>query len=99
MGALLDHPPGVHHDDPIGEVQGREPVGDQQRRAAGQDGPQRVVDRLLGAGVDGAGGVVQDEDRRVGQDRPGQRDPLALAAGQRQPPLTDGGVVAARAAR
>ena len=49
--------------------------------------------------VDGGGGVVEDEDARVGEQRAGQRDALALAAGQGEPLLADDGVVAVRAAR
>ena len=44
--------------------------------------------------VDRRGGVVEDQDPRVGEERPGQRDALALAARQREAPLADDGVVA-----
>ena len=47
-------------------------------------------------GVDGAGGVVEDEDARVVEEGPGQGDPLALAAREREAPLADDGVVALR---
>jgi hypothetical protein len=43
--------------------------------------------------VDGGGGVVEQEHPRVDQQRPGQRHPLPLATGERQPLLTDDGVV------
>ena len=58
---------------------------------------QVVVDRLLGAGVDGAGRVVEHQYRGIGEDRAGERDALPLAAGQRQAALADDGVVALRA--
>ena len=66
------------------------------RGAPGQHVAQPVVDRLLGARVDRARRVVEHEDAWVGQDGAGQRDPLPLPAGQRQPALADHGVVAGR---
>ena len=53
-----------------------------------------VLDLLLGRGVDGRRRVVEHEDPRVGQQRARDRQPLALAAGQRQPALADARVVA-----
>ena len=41
------------------------------------------------AGVQGRGRLVQDDDRRVPQDRPGDRDPLPLPAGQVRAALAD----------
>ena len=55
---------------------------------------QRQLDRLLGRGVDGGGRVVEDEDARVGHERARDRDPLALAAGEREAALAHDGVVA-----
>ena len=59
------------------------------RGAAAADVPDAGGDAGLGDGVDGGGRVVQDEDRRVGGQRAGQRDPLALAAGERTAALGD----------
>ena len=42
---------------------GRQAVGDDQRGAALHQDPQAGVDRLLDLDVDGAGGVVEDQDR------------------------------------
>ncbi|NIL78050.1 hypothetical protein RhoFasB10_04211 [Rhodococcus sp. B10] len=55
---------------------------------------QCVEDLRLGRGVDGGGSVVQNQDAWIGQQSPGERDALALTAGQRQATLADGGVVA-----
>ena len=44
--------------------------------------------------VDGRGGVVEDEDPRVEDERPRDRDPLALSARERDPALADHRVVA-----
>ncbi len=55
---------------------------------------QRVAQRPLGLGIDRAGGLVEDEQPRVGQLGPGQRDELALADRQALAPLADLGVEA-----
>lgn len=51
------------------------------------------MDLVLDAGVHGGGGVVEEEQPGVGEDRAGERDALALAAGEGQPVFADlGGV-------
>ena len=59
---------------------------------------QRRRDPRLGGGVQRAGRLVQDQDRRVLQQRAGDRQALALAAGQRRAALADHRVVALRLA-
>ena len=54
------------------------------------------LDRRLGGRVDRGGGVVEDQDARVGEQGAGDRDPLALAAGEGQAALADPGLVAVR---
>ena len=71
VGALLDDAAVVEHDDAVGEVERRAAVGDEERRPVRHDLAQRIVDRLLGPGVDGAGGVVEDQDPRVAEIAPG----------------------------
>ena len=41
---------------------------------------QHAAGSLLALQVDLAGGLVENEDRRVAEDRPGQGDPLPLPA-------------------
>ncbi len=48
----------------------------------------------FGLVIQGAGGLVQDQDARVGDQRPGDGDALALAAGQIAALLPDQGVIA-----
>src|SRR3989449_10126730 len=43
--------------------------------------------------VEAGRGLVEDQDARIGEDRPRNRDPLALAAGELHAPLTHDGVV------
>ena len=92
----FDHDAAVQHNDSVGEMQGRLPVGDQQRRSTGHDSAQRAVDSSLDARVNRAGGVVEDEDPWVVEDRARQGDPLTLTAGEGQPTLPDGSVIPAR---
>ena len=50
---------------------------------------QRLLQLALGRGVERAGRLVEDQDRRVLEQRPGDRQALALAAGQRAAALAD----------
>ena len=52
------------------------------------------MDLLLDLDVDGAGGVVEHQDRRVDEQGAGDGDALALAARQGVAALADDGVVA-----
>ena len=56
----------------------------------------RFHDRGLGPRIDGAGGLVEDEDRGILQEGAGERDALALAAGETHAALADLGLVALR---
>ena len=71
---------------------------DQDRGPPGHHLAQGVVNGFLGGGVHRAGGVVEDQDPGVIQQRAGQGDPLTLAAGQAKSPFADHRVVAARQA-
>ncbi len=66
-----------------------QPVGDQQHRPAACRVQQVAGHRGRGGLVEVLGRLVEDEDREVGQQRPGQREPAALAAGQRPAVLAD----------
>src|SRR6185295_16630805 len=85
--AVLDDRAGLEDDQAIHAANGREPVGDHDRRAIPHQGPQRLLDVVLALGVQGAGGLVEDEDRGVLEQRARDGDPLALAAGQLDPAL------------
>ena len=96
MGAAIDDAAAVHDDHLIGEGDGRQPVRDDEGRPAGHRLAQPRLDRGLGGRVDRGGRVVEDQDPRIGKQRPGDRDSLALAPRERQPALADHGVVARR---
>ena len=58
-------------------------MGDEDRRAPAHQRLEAVEQLRLGGGVEAGGGLVEQEHRRVAQQRAGDPDPLALAAGER----------------
>ena len=94
MRAALDDLALVEDDDLVGVDDGRQAVGDHQRRAVGGDPVERRLDLALGVDVEGRGRLVEDQDRRRLQHRAGDGDALLLAAGQFQAALADLGRVA-----
>lgn len=69
-------------------------MGDDDGGAAADEVGQGGADALLGLAVDLAERLVEDEDRRVAEDRAGQGDPLRLAAGEGAAGGAEDGVVA-----
>ena len=94
--ALLGDDPAVHDQDPVGPRDRREPVGDDEDRATGHQVVERGLHEALALGVERAGGLVEDQDRRVAEDRPGDGEPLALAAGEAHAALSDDRLVPLR---
>ena len=86
----------VEHHDLVGQCDRREAVGDHERGPSGHRLGERELDALLGGGVHRGGGVVEHQHPRVRNQRAGDRQALALAAGQGQAPLADLGLVALR---
>ncbi len=82
MGADLGHPAVVHHHDPVGPGRGGEPVRDHDgRAAAGQPVGGRQHGRFRGR-IERRRRLVEQQDVRVDQLGPGQRDQLPLTGGQ-----------------
>src|SRR5215212_6304352 len=78
----------------VGALDGREAVRDDDGGAVAQhplDGP---LDELLGLRVDGAGRLVEDEERRVEGERAREGDELLLADGEARAALAHLGLVA-----
>lgn len=100
MGALFGDDAALVHDvDAVGVADRGEAVGDDDHRAVGGEASQGALDGGLGLVVHGGGGLVEDHDRGVLEDRAGQGDPLPLSAGERGTAFTDQGVVAVRQRR
>ena len=89
MRPALDDAALLEDEDLVGVGDGRQPVGDHQRRAPLAGPTQGVLDGRLGAGVQGAGRLVEDQHPGIGQQGAGQAHPLTLAAGQLQPTLAN----------
>ena len=85
----------VQDHDPVGAGRGGQPVRDHDRGARRGQLADRVVDRGLGGQVERGGGLVEQQDGRVGQLGAGQRDELALAGRQVAAAFGDLVVVAA----
>ncbi len=94
MRAAFDDPSGVEHQDLVGAHNCRQTVGDDQGGTADCDLLQLGLDGLLGLRVEGRGGFVEDQYRRVLQQRAGDRHALLFAAGQLQAALADPRLVA-----
>ena len=71
-------------------------MGDHERRAADHQPVERVEDDRFGLRVDRRGRLVEDQDRRVLEERARDRDPLPLAAGQLRAALAEQRVVPLR---
>ena len=98
MRALLDDPPLLQHHDVVGIRHRRQPVADDDRGASTSRRTQVGEDPGLGAGVHGGQRIVEQQQRRVGEQRARDRDPLALAARQRDAAFADARFVAMRKA-
>jgi hypothetical protein len=84
----------VEHDDPVGALHGGQPMGDDDRRPAGHRGFQCRLHDALALGVEAAGRFVEQQQRRILEDRTGNGDALALATGEANAALADEGGVA-----
>ena len=93
--SLLDDFSVLHHYDFVGVLHRAEAVGDDDARAVFHQHIEGVLHQPLGLGVEGGGGLVEDEDGRVGQHGPGDGEPLALAATEFYAPVADVSLVAA----
>src|SRR3989475_427493 len=85
--------PVVDDDDPVGVPHGRQPVRDHEHGPTAHELGQRLLDHELALRVEVRGRLVEDQDRRILEERAGDRDPLALAAGEAHAPLADERVV------
>ena len=86
----------LEDEDLVGRDQRREAMGNDDQRPAGGDARNVGVDDRLAFGVEGARRLVEDEDARIDDQRPGDGQPLALPAGKVRRAFVDVGLVAAR---
>ena len=70
----------VHHDDAVGMAHGREAVGNDEHGPSLGDVGHVALHDGLGFVVERAGGFVQDEDARIGEEGARNRKTLPLVA-------------------
>src|SRR5262249_8225684 len=96
MVAVFDDATALDGDDAIGVANGRQPLGDDYHGPPLRNLLHVLVNDPLALIVERARRLVEDEDARIADQRPGDSDALALAARQACPALADDGVVAER---
>jgi len=93
MVAPLHDSPLTQDEDEVGASNRRQSVCDHQHRAPTHEAPYGLLHQALRFGIEGAGGLVENEDGTIGQYRPCDGDPLALATRQMSSPLTHDHIV------
>src|SRR5947207_10921989 len=94
MRPFLDDAPAVENRDPVRVADGRESVGDDQRRATRHQPFDRLLDQTFGLVVERRSRLVEDQDRYVLEERARDRQALALPPGELHAELADHRVVA-----
>ncbi|TKW51306.1 hypothetical protein CTA1_2384 [Colletotrichum tanaceti] len=83
-----------HDEDDVGVLDGGEAVGDHDHGAAALCGVEDGLDAALGLAVEGAGGLVEQQQRGPADEGAGDGDALLLAAREGDAGVADLGVVA-----
>ena len=94
MGASLNDFALLQHHNGVGIAHGGEAVGDDEAGAAIHQAVHTALHQSLGTGVDGGGGLVEDEHRRVSNGCAGDGQQLTLALRQVRTVAGQHGVVA-----
>ena len=82
MGALVDDPALIHHQDAVAGQHRGEAMRDHERGAVAHQFFQRGLHQRFAFGIQRRGRLIEQQQRRVAQDRARDGDALALAAGQ-----------------
>ena len=93
MRATLDDPATLVDEDPVGAQDRGQSVGDGDRRAALHQALEGGLDEPFRDGVERRGRLVEDQDPRVLEQDPGDREALLLPTGQLVAALADGRVI------
>lgn len=96
MGAALDNLALIHDQDQVGFLDGCQAVSDHQGSTTLHDVVEGCLDMTLRLGIQRRGGLIEDQQRRVFEQRPGNRQTLALTAGKQHAVLADLSVQALR---
>ena len=93
MGADSRHPAVVQHHDLVRVPYGTGPLGYKDHRHIFCFPADSLPERRVGRKIQGAGAVIQNQKLRLSYQRPGDGQPLLLAAGKVLPSLIDNGIV------
>jgi len=96
VAAPLHYLPRIQDHDLIGIPNRGQTMGDHEDRPFPHQPGDGLLDQPFRLRVQCAGGLVENQDRRVSKQCPSNRDPLALATGETGAALTQGGIVAVR---
>lgn len=96
MGAFFDETAFLHDEDLIGMTDRGEPMRDDDDRFSLHQPLKRFLDQIFVLRIAEGRRLVQHNDRRIFDDGAGNRDALALAAGEMDPFRADHGVIAVR---
>ena len=99
VGTLLDDAALVYHQNLIRTPHRLEPVGDHQHGLLPRQGLHSLLELVLILGVHIGRGLIEDDDRRVLQETPGDGDALLLPAGKRGSSLANYRAVSIRQGR
>ena len=78
MIALFDDVPVLHKEDIVGIANGRKAMRDDKARSAAHELAHSFADLRLRSSIDRRGRLVQDQDGRIAQKYPRDREELAL---------------------
>src|SRR5215469_9204165 len=96
LGTLFHDAAAVNDDDAVSEPHGRKTMRNNEGRTTSGSAAQGFHHDLFRRSVQVAGGLVKYENRRITQDRPGDRNALLLPARQRFAPLGNKTVISVR---
>ena len=91
-----DDPSAVHHDNPVGVTHRGEAMRDDKHGPIRHQAFERKLHHTFALRVEGAGRLVEQQDRTVRENRPGDSEPLPLPAGEAHAPLAELAVVSLR---
>src|SRR5580704_9903190 len=89
VGAPLDDPAVIEHEDEIGTANGRKPVGNDQGGSTLEGMEKRPLHCVLGLGVQMGRGLVEDDDGGRLEEETGDGQSLLLSAGEAKSTIAD----------
>ena len=93
MTALLNDASALEHHDPIGIPYGAEAMRNDEGGSPLHEMIERFLDEMLALGIQGAGGLIEDEESGVLEQGSSNGNALLLSARQSDASFTDRGLV------